>query len=121
MADQPTETKRTYCRVCMVHCGLVAEVQGDRIINVRGDFDHPLTQGYTCRKGRATGRIHHHEHAITRPMMRKGGELVEVSWDEALDDVAARLRAAIDSHGPNAVGMYFGSGLGLDSSGYAME
>jgi anaerobic selenocysteine-containing dehydrogenase len=121
MADQPTETKRTYCRVCMVHCGLVAEVQGEQIINVRGDFDHPLTKGYTCRKGRATGRIHHHENAITRPMMRKGGELVEVSWDEALDDVAARLRAVIDSHGPNAVGMYFGSGLGLDSSGYAME
>ncbi len=121
MTDQTIDAKRTYCRVCMVHCGLVAEVKGDRIVRVRGDFDHPLTRGYTCPKGRATGRLHHHEDAITRPLMRRNGELVEVGWDEALDDIAARLRNIIDTHGPHAVGMYFGSGLGLDSSGYAME
>src|SRR5688572_1266487 len=121
MASLPVETKRTYCRVCMVHCGLVAEVVGDQIVRVRGDRDHPLTRGYTCPKGRATGRLHHDPRAITRPMMRVNGELVPVSWDEALDDIAAKLRAIIDNHGSNAVGIYFGSGLGLDSSGYAME
>jgi len=52
--------------------------------------------------------------------MRKNGELVPVSWDEALDDVAAKLRQTIDRYGPNSVGMYFGSGLGIDSSGYMM-
>ena len=51
----------------MEHCGLVAGVKGDQIIRVRGDFDHPLTRGYTCPKGRATGQLHHHEDAITRP------------------------------------------------------
>ncbi len=115
------EHKRTYCRVCMVHCGLVAEVAGDQILKVRGDHDHPLTKGYTCPKGRATGQIHHQKEAITQPLMRKHGELVPVSWDEALDDIALRLRNIIDTHGPNAVGLYFGSGLGLDSSGYVME
>lgn len=121
MKSPLVETKRTYCRVCMTHCGLVAEVAGDRILRVRGDRDHPITRGYTCPKGRATGRLHHHPDAITRPMMRKDGELVPVDWEEALDDVGAKLRAVIDAHGPNAVGIYFGSGLGLDSSGYAME
>lgn len=121
MTAQPAELKKTYCRVCMVHCGLEAEVQGDRIVKVRGDFDHPLTRGYTCPKGRATGQIHHLPNAILRPMMRKDGVLAEVSWDEALDDVALKLRAAIDRYGPHAVGMYWGSGLGLDSSGYMME
>ena len=121
MASLPVETKRTYCRVCMVHCGLVAEVVGDQIVRVRGDRDHPLTRGYSCSKGRATGRIHHAAGAITRPMMRKDGELVPVCWDDALDDIAAKLRTIIDTHGPNAIGIYFGSGLGLDSSGYAME
>ncbi len=105
----------------MVHCGLIAEVAGDRIIAVRGDPDHPLSAGYTCPKGRATGRLHHHPDAITHPMMRKGKELVPVSWDEALDDIGARLRSLIDTHGPHSIGIYFGSGLGLDSSGYAME
>src|SRR5579859_5832319 len=69
VATQPVELKRTYCRVCMVHCGLVAEVAGDRILKVRGDRDHPLTKGYTCPKGRATGQLHHLDGAITRPMM----------------------------------------------------
>ncbi len=121
MVAQPVESKRTYCRVCMVHCGLVVDVVGDRIVKVRGDREHPLTHGYTCPKGRATGQIHHLPEAITRPLMRKDGELVPVSWDEALDDIASRLRRIIDTHGPNAVGMYFGSGLGLDSSGYMLE
>ena len=121
MAAQAVETKRTYCRVCMTHCGLVAEVSGDQIVKVNGDHDHPITRGYTCPKGRATNRIHHHPNAITHPMMRKDGALVRVTWDEALDDIAAKLRRIIDTHGPHAVGLNFGSGLGLDSSGYAME
>ena len=116
------EAKRTYCKVCMTNCGLVAEVANDaKILKVTADRDHPVTRGYSCPKGRATGQIYHLDHAITRPMMRKDGALVEVSWDEALDDVARRLRTVIDSHGPDAVGMYFGSGLGLDSAGYTME
>nr|WP_317928951.1 molybdopterin-dependent oxidoreductase [Halioxenophilus sp. WMMB6] len=53
--------------------------------------------------------------------MKQNGELVPVSWDEALDDVATRLQSIIDKHGPHSVAINFGSGLGLDSSGYAME
>ena len=121
MTSQPVEIKRTYCRICIVACGLVAEVAGDQIVKVRGDKEHPLTKGYTCPKGRVTGEVHHLADAITHPMMRKDGELVEVSWDEALDDIAAKLRSTIDAHGPNAVAINFGSGLGLDASGYAME
>lgn len=121
MTEQAVEIKHTYCRICMVHCGLVAEVAGDQILKVRGDREHPLTKGYSCPKGRATGQAHHIEGAITRPMMRKDGELIEVGWDEALDDVAARLRSTIDRYGANAVAINFGSGLGLDSAGYALE
>jgi anaerobic selenocysteine-containing dehydrogenase len=121
VTSQAVESVRTYCRVCMVMCGLVAEVAEDQILKVRADREHPLTQGYSCPKGRATGEAHHLQGAITRPMMRKDGELVTVSWDEALDDIAVKLRTIIDTHGPHAVGINFGSGLGLDSSGYAME
>ncbi len=123
LTDAPIELKRTYCKICMTQCGIVAEVQGDQILKVRGDKDHPLTEGYTCPKGRATGRLHHRTpgELITRPMMRKDGELVEVSWDEALDDVAAKLRYVIDTYGQDKVGIYFGSGFGIDSSGYTME
>ena len=81
MASLPIETKRTYCKVCMVHCGLEVDVQGDQIVKVRGDREHPLSKGYTCPKGRATGQIHHDPDAITQPLMRKDGQLVPVSWE----------------------------------------
>jgi anaerobic selenocysteine-containing dehydrogenase len=114
--------KKTYCKVCMTNCGLVAEVANDeKILKITADRDHPITKGYSCPKGRATGQIYHLDQAITKPLMRKGGELVEVSWDEALDDIGRRLRKVIDEHGPHSVGMYWGSGLGLDTAGYAME
>lgn len=119
--DVATETKKTFCRICMVQCGVSVEVAGDRVVRIKGDFEHPLTRGYTCPKGRAMGQVLHHPDAIDRPLMRKDGVLVPVSWDEALDDVAARLRATIDAFGPHSVGIYFGSGLGVDSAGYAME
>lgn len=120
MVSQPVLSKRSYCRICTNQCGIVAEVAGDRLLKVRGDFDHPLSKGYTCPKGRAIGRLHHHPDALTRPMLRRGGALVPASWDECLDDLAARLKRVVDEHGPNAVAVYFGSGLGMDASGYRL-
>ena len=113
-----TLSKKTYCRICTNQCGMVLDIDDGRIVKVRADRDHPLSKGYSCPKGRALGGIHHHPDAITQPLMRKRGELVPVSWDEALDDIATKLREMVDVHGPNSVGVFFGSGLGMDASGY---
>ncbi len=43
---------------------------------------------------------------LTTPLVRRGGELVEVGWDTALDEVASRLGAVVDAHGPEAVGLF---------------
>ena len=111
---------RTHCKICTNQCGVVVEVVGDEIVRVKGDFDHPLSKGYTCPKGRAIGKLHHHDAALTEPMMRRDGVLAAVDWDACLDDLAARLKAVVDTHGPNAVGFFFGSGLGMDASGFRM-
>jgi anaerobic selenocysteine-containing dehydrogenase len=117
-------TKRTYCKICTNQCGMTMEIEeadeGERIVRVRADREHPLSKGYSCPKGRAIGELHHHPQAITHPMMRKDGQLVRVSWDEVLDDIAARLRRVVEVSGPNSVGVYFGSGLGMDASGYRL-
>jgi len=120
VAIQEAAWKNTYCKICTNQCGVVIEVEGDRIGKIKGDFKHPLSKGYTCPKGRAIGQAHHHPDAITRPLIRKAGELVEAGWEEALDDLAGRLRQVVDKYGPNSVGFYFGSGLGMDSAGYRM-
>ncbi|MEW9856614.1 molybdopterin-containing oxidoreductase family protein [Novosphingobium sp. M1R2S20] len=111
---------RSHCRICTNQCGITLTVDGEQIVRVKGDFDHPLSKGYTCPKGRAVGRLHHHEQAIVRPSIRDGGPPRDVTWDVALNDLAARLSRIVEEHGPNAVGFYFGSGLGMDAAGFRM-
>ena len=118
--SEPVVSKRSYCKICTNQCGVVIDVAGEQVVKVKADSAHPLSKGYMCPKGRALGRSHHNPAAITRPLMRKDGELVSVGWDECLDDIAVRLRRVVDIYGPNAIGFYFGSGLGMDASGYRM-
>jgi anaerobic selenocysteine-containing dehydrogenase len=120
-SSTPTRTERSYCRVCTAQCGILIDIEGEQVVRVRGDKAHPLTKGYTCPKGRALAQMHHHPQRIERPMIRRGGALAATSWDEALDDLAARLRKVIDAHGPAAVGIFYGSGVGMDAAGYRMS
>jgi anaerobic selenocysteine-containing dehydrogenase len=124
VGDAPTgsETRmvHSFCRICTAICGIVVEVSGDEVVRVRGDAEHPLSHGYTCAKGRALPRIHHHPDRIERPMMRVDGQLRPASWEVCLDDLGDRLRTILERHGPEAIGVYFGSGLGMDAAGYRM-
>jgi len=120
MSATALRTERSYCRICTSQCGILVDMDGEQVVRVRGDKEHPVTRGYTCPKGRALGRMHHHPDRIERPMIRRNGTLEPTSWDDLLDDLAAKLRRIIDEHGPASVGIFFGSGNGMDSSGYRM-
>ena len=120
MAEADVRTVRSFCRICTAVCGILVDVEGDTVVRVRGDKDHPMSHGYTCPKGRALPAIHHHPDRIERPMMRVDGALRPTTWEACLDDLGERLRAIIDRHGPESVGVYFGSGLGMDAAGYKM-
>jgi len=116
----PVTEVRSFCRVCTAACGILVEVDGDRVVRVRGDLDHPLSRGYTCSKGRALPAAHHHPDRLEAPLVRRGGELTRASWDETLDDLARRLRAIRDEHGPSAIGVFLGGGGYMDAAGYWM-
>jgi anaerobic selenocysteine-containing dehydrogenase len=111
-------TVRSFCRVCTSVCGILVEVDGDQVIRVHGDRDHPFSHGYTCPKGRALPQMHHHPDRLERPLMRIDGEHRPTTWDACLDDLGTRLRTLIDEHGPQAVGILFGTGIGMDAVGY---
>lgn len=51
-----TREQRSFCRICLAYCGIVATVEGDRIVTIRGDADDPISRGYDCPKGRASTR-----------------------------------------------------------------
>jgi anaerobic selenocysteine-containing dehydrogenase len=113
-------TERSYCRICTAQCGVLVDIEGDQVVRVRGDKSHPVTGGYTCPKGRALPRMHHHPERLERPLMKVGDALSSTSWERCLDDLGARLRRVIEEHGPAAIGIFFGSGVGMDTAGYRM-
>jgi anaerobic selenocysteine-containing dehydrogenase len=109
---------RSFCRVCTSVCGILVDVEGDEVIAVHGDRDHPFSHGYTCPKGRALPELHHHPDRLEYPQMRVGGVMQRTTWDDCLDDLGSRLRETIAEHGPESVGILFGTGVGMDAVGY---
>jgi anaerobic selenocysteine-containing dehydrogenase len=84
-------------------------------VDVRGDDDHPHSQGYTCSKGRSLGAFHHDAARLSRPRV----DGVEVSWDRCLDDLAARIEAVRSSHGDKALAVYSSMGAASTAVGFS--
>ncbi|HET8641190.1 MAG TPA: molybdopterin-dependent oxidoreductase, partial [Pseudonocardiaceae bacterium] len=114
-----TEPRTSYrtCPFCEATCGVEVVTKGDDVVSVRGDADDVFSRGFICPK--ATGLKHLHEDPdrlrvpLVRhsgePLRRRGGELVEASWDEAFEETDRRLRAVIEEHGRDAVAVYLGN------------
>ncbi|MEV7863783.1 molybdopterin-dependent oxidoreductase [Streptomyces hirsutus] len=109
----------TFCRLCSATCGLVVTLdESSRAVKVAGDRSHPLSQGYVCSKGLASGRYTTAESRILRPLLRRSdGGYVEVGVEDALDVVADRLRRVVDRHGAEAVALYGGTQGYFNSAG----
>ncbi|KAA1417997.1 molybdopterin-dependent oxidoreductase [Nocardioides humilatus] len=100
------ETKVTYCRICEPLCGLVATVEDGTVTQLRPDADHPLSRGQACPKGIAFVEIQNDPDRVLHPLKRNDrGEFERVTWDSALDDIVARLRALPR----NSIGGYLGN------------
>jgi anaerobic selenocysteine-containing dehydrogenase len=104
------DEKATYCRICEPLCGMVATVEDGRLLRLRPDPDHPLSQGFACPKGIAFEQVHNDPDRVLHPLKRRpGGDFERVSWDAAIGDIVSRVRAIHDAHGPEAIGWYFGN------------
>ena len=106
------QTKSTCC-YCGVGCGLLIESEGNAILAVRGDPDHPANFGRLCTKGatlhltaRPDYRLLHPELRLERQALRQS-----VNWDQALDHAAARFAEIIRLHGPDSVAFYISGQL----------
>ena len=105
-----TEHKPTFCRICEPLCGMIATVEDGKLVALRPDKDHPVSQGFACPKGIAFADLHNDPDRVTTPLRRKAdGGFEPVSWDEAMTDIADRLDAIHRRHGAGAVGWYFGN------------
>jgi predicted molibdopterin-dependent oxidoreductase YjgC len=97
---------KTICGYCGTGCGLVLEVKDNRIMKIRGDKDAPVNKGQTCVKGAFAYEYVHSNKRLINPLIRKAGQLVETTWDEAYQFIADKLSSIRDTWGPNAISMF---------------
>ena len=104
-----TETRVTYCRICSPLCGLLVDVDDGRVVHVAGDPDHALTRGFTCTKGRHLGELHHAPDRFLTAQRNGPDGLQPIPTDQAIDEIAARLRTILDEHGPESIALFVGT------------
>jgi formate dehydrogenase len=92
-------------------CGLIAQVEDDKLISVRSNPDHLHSQGFMCIKSQAMIDVTYDEDRVLRPLKRIGGpgEFVEVNWDEAMGDIAHRLKDIRSQHGAASLATFYGN------------
>jgi anaerobic selenocysteine-containing dehydrogenase len=96
---------KTTCGYCAVGCGMLVGVKDGKAVSVRGNPDHPVNSGKLCPKGLSEHHILTAPGRATKPLLRKNGALVAVSWDEALDTMVERIREVQEKHGRDAFGV----------------
>lgn len=118
MLDTAVETKKAICSHCSARCGVLVQVEGDRPVGIAGDLQHPVSKGFLCRRGLAAIEYFEHPERLLYPLKRVGargeGRWEQVGWDEAMDDIAARLGRIRDLSGPEAVAYLCGTYHGPD-------
>ncbi len=104
MAADAVREVKTICSYCGVGCSFYLSVSGDRVVSVRGDKESPVNRGQLCIKGRSGYQYINHPDRLNKPLIKRDGEFVEASWDEALDLVASKFKNIIEESGPKALG-----------------
>jgi anaerobic selenocysteine-containing dehydrogenase len=98
------------CPLCEAGCGLEISVSPqEQIVRIRGDQKDVFSHGYICPKGSTLKQLHEDPDRLRRPMVKRDGVHVEVSWEEAWQEVERGLMGVIGRHGRGAVGAYLGN------------
>ncbi len=95
--------KKTACVLCGNSCGVEVQVENNRIIKVRPDKDDPRSEGYVCRKGMNIAFHQHNADRVLYPLKRVGEKFERVSWDQAIGEIAEKLKAILGQHGPRSL------------------
>ncbi|HWP60435.1 MAG TPA: molybdopterin-dependent oxidoreductase [Candidatus Acidoferrales bacterium] len=122
-AQDDSYTVRGYCALCTAHCATIATVENGRVVRLDPDPDHP-NGGVMCLKGKAAPELVYSPERLNYPLSRtrpKGDPdpgWKRVGWEEALDDIAARLKSIRDRYGPRSLALAKGtrSGTSLDDA-----
>src|SRR5207248_7235007 len=102
------------CVLCSNGCGLDIAVAGGRIVGVRGRAHDRVNHGRLGPKGLYGWQANNSPDRLTRPLVRRDGELHEASWDETMELIVARSRDLLESMGSLSMGFYTSGQLFLE-------
>jgi len=107
MPATPTDT---HCPYCALQCAMRLTPEADGHLTV-APREFPTNRGRLCQKGWTAAEVLTVPDRLTRPLVRRDGRLVPVSWDEALDEITARVTALQAEHGHDTVAVFGSGGL----------
>ncbi|MDR6999783.1 formate dehydrogenase subunit alpha [Neobacillus niacini] len=120
MRETRTKKTKTVCTFCGVGCSFEVWTKGRKILKVQPSHDAPVNAISTCIKGKFGWDFVNSEERITKPLIRKNGEFVEATWEEALSLVASRLGAIQQENGPGSIGFVSSSKI-TNEENYLMQ
>lgn len=94
-------------------CGLKVEVEAGRIQQIRPNPDHVATSGFACLKGLNQHKLYDSPDRLEVPEKRIGERWERISWDQALSEIGAKVKALRAQRGPDSIGMYVGTAAGF--------
>ena len=115
------EWQSTACILCECNCGIVVQLEDRTLAKIRGDKEHPASQGYTCNKALRLDHYQNNRSRLTSPMRRRpDGSYEEIDWDTAITEIAEGFKHIRDTYGGDKVFYYGGGGQGNHlGGGYA--
>ena len=102
--------KKTTCAICGIRCGLEVNVEDNRIVKARPDKDSPISEGYICRKGMNIAYHQHNADRVLYPLKKVGDKFERISWDQAIGEIAEKLKKILQEHGPRSLASVGGGG-----------
>jgi len=108
-----TDWQPTACMLCSLGCGLEMQVDGSTLKKIRGDKQSPSTQGYICQKAAKLNHYQNHTMRLDKPLRRKpDGSFEAISWDQAINDIATKMKQLKREHGGETFAYFGGGGQG---------
>jgi anaerobic selenocysteine-containing dehydrogenase len=97
------------CHLCEAMCGVSVELEGERIVEIRGDANDPFSQGHICPKALGLKDVHEDPDRLKLPQRRVGDRWETIGWDDAFEEAGRRLHEIQTLHGRSAVATYLGN------------
>ncbi|HEY1086337.1 MAG TPA: molybdopterin-dependent oxidoreductase, partial [Archangium sp.] len=109
----PEGTHTTFCRICEALCGLEVTVENNRVTKISPDKEHVATGGFSCPKGLKQARMYDSPDRLKYPSKRVGTKWLRISWEQAFEEIGAKLKQLRGEHGADSIGMYVGTAAGF--------